>query len=612
MAAPVNALQPLKLPAGPAPLTPEQRYWRSFKAAQLLPSPHSSPVTHISYPSTASTSPLPEVFAVTSGSRVQILSSRTRKVVKTINRFGFDDIAHSGEIRRDGRVLAAGGDSGAVQVFDINSRAILKTWKEHKQPVWSTQWNPQDNTMLMSASDDRTVRLWDLPSQESITKMVGHQDYVRCGAWMPGQSAGLFVSGSYDQTVRLWDQRTPDRAVMVFKHAAAVESVLPLTSGTTVLSAADNQISVLDLVAAKPLDILRNHQKTVTCLALASNGTRVLSGALDGHVKVFETTGWIVVAGSKYSSPVLSLSVIASGSSREDKHLAVGLQSGVLSLKTRVSGQQKVQQREREQEMQALMAGKIDEFDKKNKRKKRTQGIEKKLRGLDYNGDGAEIVIEGNERRKKRKIPQWDAALRKAQYGTALDIALAEKPPNPTTVLTLLTALRDRSALRVALKDRDEATLQPIMKWLSKHVSDPRHLVLTTRVSMLVLEMYAENLGQSATIDGLVERLHDQWIGLELVPALLLGPRSSIVAPFIQSAPCLKHRPEDKVAHMLGSNVQDMRGKPTGSLARLIKPRHRGGTRQSLHGVWVWPASTLLCSPQRWCPTSLSTNPTTA
>lgn len=84
------------------------------------------------------------------------------------------------------------------------------------------------------------------------------------------------------------------------------------------------------------------------------------------------------------------------------------------------------------------------------------------------------------------------------------------QPPNPTTVLTLLSVLRDRSALRAALKGRDEATLQPVLRWLIKHISDARHIVLTTRVSMLLLELYSGQLGWSPEIDRLVEKLHDK------------------------------------------------------------------------------------------------------
>jgi len=510
MAAEVQPLQPVRQPAGPAPLTADQRYWKSFKSQQLVPAPHSNSITHISSP------PLPlnpllsapsDTFAVTSGSRVQIFSTKTRKVIKTITRFGYDDVAHSGEIRRDGRVVVAGGDSGAIQAFDTGSRAILKTWKEHKQPVWTTKWSPTELTTLLSCSDDRTVRLWDLPSDSSTNTFLGHQDYVRSGAFMPGQSANLIVSGSYDQTVRLWDSRAGGKAVMVFKHAAAVESVLPMPSGTTVLASADNQISVLDLVAGRPLHLIKNHQKTVTSLCLASDATRLISGGLDGHVKVFETEGWNVVAGFKYPSPVLAVGVIGAGAAREDRHLAVGMQSGLLSLRTRLSGQQRVQAREREKEMKALVEGNIEEYDRKNKKKQLRQGDKKRLRGRDFTGEGADIVIEGNARGKIRNQSKWETALRKGQYAQALDLVMTPQYFNQQNMLTLVTALRHRSALRSALKGRDEASLQPILKWLVKHINHPRSIKLTVDVAFLILDLYSEQMGDSPEIDNLMRQL---------------------------------------------------------------------------------------------------------
>ncbi|KAI4665902.1 uncharacterized protein J4E78_003367 [Alternaria triticimaculans] len=508
MAAEVQLLQPLKLPKGPSTLTSEQKYWNSFASElKLDPSQHSSPVTHISIPPPQPANTLSatqDLFAVTTGSRVQIFSSKSRKVVKTISRFGVDDVAHSGNIRRDGRILVAGGDTGVIQAFDVKSRAILKTWKEHKQPVWVTQWNPIDLTGLMSCSDDRTVRLWDLPSEKSVMKFDGHQDYVRSGTFMPAQS-GLLVSGSYDQTVRLWDSRVGGKAMMVFKHAAPVETVLPMPSGTAVLAAADNVISVLDIVAAKPIHMLRNHQKTVTALSLANNGERLLSGALDGHVKVFETTGWNVVGGMKYPSPILSLSVIPN--QKEDRHIAVGMQSGLLSIKTHLSGEQKVQAREREKEMKALMEGKIEEYDRSKKRK-RGKGWEKRIRGKDFTGESADIVIEGNARGKITAGQPWAHALRKGMYAQALDMVLESKDANARSQsLTLLTALRHRSALRTALSNRDSVTLQPILRWCIKNVSDYRITRLTTDVALVVLDLYADQLGRSEDVDDLIMAL---------------------------------------------------------------------------------------------------------
>ena len=225
MAAEVQPIPQSKLPTRLSSRTPEQTYWRTFKSPVAFPSPTSHAVTHIAQPpvNPRAVSASPDTFAVTTGARVQIFSHRTRKLLKTITRF--DDTAHSGEVRYDGRVLVAGDETGAIQVFDINSRAILKTWKECKQPVWTTKWSPTETTSLMSCCDDATVRLWDLPSQESVATFRGHHDYVRCGQFIPGQATNLLLSGSYDQTVRLWDARIAEKMRMAQPEVQAVACV---------------------------------------------------------------------------------------------------------------------------------------------------------------------------------------------------------------------------------------------------------------------------------------------------------------------------------------------------------------------------------------------------
>ena len=407
--------------------------------------------------------------------------------------------------------MVAGDDTGAIQVFDVNSRAILKTWNEHKQPVWSTKWSLTDPTQLLSASDDRTLRLWDLPAEASIITFTGHQDYIRTAAYMPGQASGLLLSGSYDQTVRLWDPRTPTSAVMTFKHSAPVEAILPLPTGTTVLGASDNQISVLDLVAAKPLTILKPHQKTITSLSLASNNTRLASGSLDGHLKIFETAAWNLVSGSKYPSPILSLCIIPSpASASEDRHIAVGQQSGILSLKTRLSGPQKAKERARQKEMQALIDGRVADFDKteaaKKSKKLRGKGWEKRFRGQDFQGEGADIIIAAQDHRPRKKLKPWEKSLRKGAYARALDEVLAQ--PQLSTTITMLTALRHRSALRTALSGRDELSLVPVFKWVCTYISDPRYVALCVDLGVLVLDLYAEFMGESREVDALRKRLH--------------------------------------------------------------------------------------------------------
>ncbi|EGX50713.1 hypothetical protein AOL_s00075g139 [Orbilia oligospora ATCC 24927] len=491
MAAPVEHIQPVKLAALPAALTPDNRYWRTYKSPLLINS--YSAINHINF------SPIsPHDIITSSATRVQIFSSKTRAVTKTIARF--KDTVYSANIRHDGKILVAGDATGLIQIFDVGSRAILRSFEQHKQPVQTTKFSPTSMTTLMSTSDDTTVRLWDIPSQEPTHVFMGHTDYVRSGAFLPG-SSGTVISGSYDGTVKLWDPRISTSSasggcVMTFTHAHAVESVVPMIGGTTILSSAGNTVNVLDIVAAKALKQLGNHQKTVTAVATAS-GNRVLSGGLDGHVKVYETREWKVVHGFKYPEPVLCLGV-----SPDDKHLVVGMSNGLLSIKTRASGAQKLDVLSQIGQLADLG---IEEVIKREKKQK-SKNYQRKIRGMDYKGGAEDIAVMDKD--TKKKLQKWERSFRNANYAEALDEVLMFK--DPTIPYTALTALKHQSALRAALQGRNEETLQPIMKYLAKYLQDPRFFNFLADVTMLLLDIYASSFGQSKQIDNLVVKLHER------------------------------------------------------------------------------------------------------
>lgn len=77
---------------------------------------------------------------------------------RTISRFR--DVAYSGCFRSDGRLVAAGGQDGVVQVFDANSRSVLRQFKAHKRPTKVVRFGA-DKLHVLSGSDDVTVR-WAL------------------------------------------------------------------------------------------------------------------------------------------------------------------------------------------------------------------------------------------------------------------------------------------------------------------------------------------------------------------------------------------------------------------------------------------------------------------
>ena len=106
---------------------------------------------------------------------------------------------------RDGSLLTSAGDDRTVRVWDVRKRKQLWCLVGHTDWVSAVTFLG-DNASLASAGADRTILVWDVTNGKAKRRLAGHTDIVRSLAFQ--RRNRVLLSAAEDGTVRSWDPET--------------------------------------------------------------------------------------------------------------------------------------------------------------------------------------------------------------------------------------------------------------------------------------------------------------------------------------------------------------------------------------------------------------------
>ncbi|MDL4775224.1 protein kinase domain-containing protein [Actinomadura xylanilytica] len=213
---------------------------------------------------------------------LDILAKPERAVLKS-HTGDVDSVAFS----PDGTTLATGSGDKTARLWNARTHQSISL-TGHTAPVESVAFSP-DGTTLATGSGDKSVRLWNVKTHKPIgTPLTGHTDSVESVAFSPDGTT--LATGSSDGTARLWNVniRQPTSAPLT-GHTGIVDSVAFNHDGTTLATGSgDKTVRLWNVNTHKPVGTpLTGHTSDVLSVAFSPDGTTLATGSSDKTARLW-------------------------------------------------------------------------------------------------------------------------------------------------------------------------------------------------------------------------------------------------------------------------------------------------------------------------------------
>lgn len=217
---------------------------------------------------------------------VRMMDERSGETSRSL--FGHCGPVYSVSFSPDRTLLLSGSEDTTIRLWSLQIWSCVVIFKGHMFPVWDIKFSPL-GYYFASAGSDRIARLWATDNYQPLRVFAGHFSDVDCIQFHP--NSNYIATGSSDRRVCVWDCVSGNHVRLMTGHKSPIYSLAFSICGRYLASAgSDCKVLIWDLAHGHLVAELAAHEKPIHSLTFSRCGNLLVSGSLDSTLKLWDFT----------------------------------------------------------------------------------------------------------------------------------------------------------------------------------------------------------------------------------------------------------------------------------------------------------------------------------